>query len=89
MFATNIGPGDASPGYLRPETAQGIFIEFPQLAEYARNQASFGVTQIGRAYRNEISPGSRSCGSVSSPRPNWSCLSTPKRTNPTSVPSPT
>jgi glycyl-tRNA synthetase len=56
MFATNIGPGDASPGYLRPETAQGIFIEFPQLAEYARNQLPFGVTQIGRAYRNEISP---------------------------------
>jgi len=56
MFETNIGPGSSSPGYLRPETAQGIFIEFPQLAEYARNQLPFGVTQIGRAYRNEISP---------------------------------
>jgi glycyl-tRNA synthetase len=56
MFGTNIGPGDASPGYLRPETAQGIFVEFPQLAEYARNQLPFGVAQIGRAYRNEISP---------------------------------
>jgi glycyl-tRNA synthetase len=56
MFATDIGPGDAQPGYLRPETAQGIFVEFPQLAEYARNQLPFGVTQIGRAYRNEISP---------------------------------
>jgi len=56
MFATNIGPGDASPGYLRPETAQGIFVEFPQWAEYARNQLPFGVAQIGRAYRNEISP---------------------------------
>lgn len=56
MFATNIGPGTASPGYLRPETAQGIFVEFPQLAEYARNQLPFGVAQIGRAYRNEISP---------------------------------
>ncbi|MUV89373.1 glycine--tRNA ligase [Halapricum sp. CBA1109] len=56
MFETNIGPGSASPGYLRPETAQGIFVEFPQLAEYARNQLPFGVTQIGRAYRNEISP---------------------------------
>ncbi|ACV46927.1 MULTISPECIES: glycine--tRNA ligase [Halomicrobium] len=56
MFETNIGPGSADPGYLRPETAQGIFIEFPQLAEYARNQLPFGVTQIGRAYRNEISP---------------------------------
>jgi len=56
MFETNIGPGSSSPGYLRPETAQGIFVEFPQLKEYARNQLPFGVTQIGRAYRNEISP---------------------------------
>ncbi|ELY88039.1 glycine--tRNA ligase [Natrialba taiwanensis] len=56
MFGTNIGPGDSQPGYLRPETAQGIFVEFPRLKEYARNQLPFGVTQIGRAYRNEISP---------------------------------
>ena len=56
MFETTIGPGSSSPGFLRPETAQGIFVEFPQLAEYARNQLPFGVTQIGRAYRNEISP---------------------------------
>ncbi|TMT78508.1 glycine--tRNA ligase [Haloterrigena sp. H1] len=56
MFATNIGPGDSDPGYLRPETAQGIFVEFPRLKEYARNQLPFGVSQIGRAYRNEISP---------------------------------
>ncbi|MHB9287434.1 glycine--tRNA ligase [Halobacteriales archaeon Cl-PHB] len=56
MFETNIGPGSADPGYLRPETAQGIFVEFPQLAEYARNQLPFGVAQIGKAYRNEISP---------------------------------
>ena len=56
MFETNIGPGTASPGYLRPETAQGIFVEFPQWAEYARNQLPFGVAQIGKAYRNEISP---------------------------------
>ena len=56
MFGTNIGPGDSAPGYLRPETAQGIFVEFPQLAEYARNQLPFGVAQVGKAYRNEISP---------------------------------
>ncbi|WP_440988298.1 glycine--tRNA ligase [Haloarchaeobius baliensis] len=56
MFETSIGPGSSQPGYLRPETAQGIFVEFPQLKEYARNQLPFGVTQIGRAYRNEISP---------------------------------
>ena len=56
MFATEIGPGDAQPGYLRPETAQGIFVEFPRLKEYARGNLPFGITQIGPAYRNEISP---------------------------------
>ncbi|MDZ7701115.1 MAG: glycine--tRNA ligase [Halobacteriales archaeon] len=56
MFETTIGPGDGAPGYLRPETAQGTFVEFPRLAEYARGQLPFGVAQIGRAYRNEISP---------------------------------
>ena len=56
MFATDIGPGDAQPGYLRPETAQGIFVEFPRLKEYARGNLPFGITQIGPAYRNEISP---------------------------------
>ena len=56
MFATDIGPGDAAPGYLRPETAQGIFVEFPRLKEYARGSLPFGITQIGSAYRNEISP---------------------------------
>ncbi|MFB6123096.1 MAG: glycine--tRNA ligase [Haloferacaceae archaeon] len=56
MFATSIGPGSGQPGYLRPETAQGIFVEFPRLKEYARNKLPFGITQIGRAYRNEISP---------------------------------
>jgi glycyl-tRNA synthetase len=56
MFETSIGPGSGQPGYLRPETAQGIFVEFPRLKEYARNQLPFGITQVGRAYRNEISP---------------------------------
>ena len=56
MFTTDIGPGDSQPGYLRPETAQGIFVEFPRLKEYARGTLPFGITQIGPAYRNEISP---------------------------------
>ncbi|MBP1988367.1 glycine--tRNA ligase [Halolamina salifodinae] len=56
MFQTSIGPGSGQPGYLRPETAQGIFVEFPRLKEYARGKLPFGVTQIGPAYRNEISP---------------------------------
>ena len=56
MFETSIGPGSGQPGYLRPETAQGMFVEFPRLKEYARNQLPFGVAQIGPGYRNEISP---------------------------------
>ncbi len=56
MFKTSIGPGSGQTGYLRPETAQGIFVEFPRLKDYARNQLPFGITQIGKAYRNEISP---------------------------------
>ena len=56
MFETNIGPGSSNPGYLRPETAQGIFTEFPRFKEYMRNQLPFGITQIGKVYRNEISP---------------------------------
>lgn len=56
MFQTSIGPGSGNPGYLRPETAQGMFVDLPRLLEYARGQLPFGVAQIGQAYRNEISP---------------------------------
>jgi len=56
MFETKIGPGRGKKGYLRPETAQGIFIAFKRLADYFRDRLPFGVAQIGRAYRNEISP---------------------------------
>ena len=56
MFETKIGPGKGKKGYLRPETAQGIFIDFKRLSDYFRGKLPFGVAQIGRAYRNEISP---------------------------------
>jgi glycyl-tRNA synthetase len=56
MFSTTIGPGKGKRGYLRPETAQGMFIDFKRLLEYFRHKLPFGVAQIGRAYRNEISP---------------------------------
>ncbi|HIP34721.1 MAG TPA: glycine--tRNA ligase [Methanothermococcus okinawensis] len=56
MFVTSIGPGGKRTGYMRPETAQGIFIQFRRLAGFFRNKLPFGVAQIGRAYRNEISP---------------------------------
>lgn len=54
MFKTEIGKGRT--GYLRPETAQGIFINFSLLYRYFREKIPFGVIQIGRGYRNEISP---------------------------------
>jgi glycyl-tRNA synthetase len=56
MFKTHIGPGNKKVGYLRPETAQGIFILFHRLYAFYRKRLPFGVAQIGRAYRNEISP---------------------------------
>ncbi len=56
MFQTNIGPYKENVGFLRPETAQGMFVEFRQLYEINRARMPFGVAQIGKAYRNEISP---------------------------------
>jgi glycyl-tRNA synthetase len=56
MFKTQIGPGTQRKGYLRPETAQGIFIDFPRLLRFYRDKLPFGVVQIGKSYRNEISP---------------------------------
>lgn len=56
LFKTTIGPYSENAGYLRPETAQGIFVAFPRLAEYVGRRHPFGVAQIGRVARNEISP---------------------------------
>jgi glycyl-tRNA synthetase len=56
MFKTNIGPGSKRIGYLRPETAQGMFVNFHLLYRYFREKLPFGIVQIGRAFRNEISP---------------------------------
>jgi len=56
MFSTKIGVGEGRRAFLRPETAQGIFTNFHLLYRYAREKLPFGVVQIGRGYRNEISP---------------------------------
>jgi glycyl-tRNA synthetase len=56
MFRTNIGPKRNKSGYMRPETAQGIFIMFKRLSRFFKNKLPFGVVQLGKAYRNEISP---------------------------------
>ena len=56
MFQTTIGPGSQRTGYLRPETAQGIFTDFQRLLRFYRDKLPFGTVQIGKSYRNEISP---------------------------------
>jgi len=56
MFQTTIGPGSQRRGYLRPETAQGMFTDFQRLLRFYRDKLPFGAVQIGKSYRNEISP---------------------------------
>ncbi|XP_034056351.1 glycine--tRNA ligase-like [Gymnodraco acuticeps] len=56
MFQTSIGPGGNMTGYLRPETAQGIFLNFKRLLEFNQGKLPFAAAQIGNSFRNEISP---------------------------------
>merc|ERR1719225_822755 len=56
MFQTSIGPTGDIKGFLRPETAQGIFINFKRLLEFNQGRLPFAAAQIGNAFRNEISP---------------------------------
>lgn len=56
MFQTVVGAKGKKTGYMRPETAQGIFIPFKRLLRFYRGKLPFGVVQMGKAYRNEISP---------------------------------
>jgi glycyl-tRNA synthetase len=59
MFKTYVGPveDDASVAYLRPETAQGIFVNFQNVQTTTRKKPPFGIAQIGKSFRNEITPG--------------------------------
>src|SRR5436305_6802261 len=59
MFQTTVGPVEdsGSRAYLRPETAQGIFINFKNVLQLARRRPPFGIAQFGKAFRNEITPG--------------------------------
>jgi glycyl-tRNA synthetase len=59
MFKTYVGPveDDASVAYLRPETAQGMFVNFGNVLQTTRRKLPFGMAQIGKAFRNEITPG--------------------------------
>ncbi len=59
MFRTFMGPveDEAAVVYLRPETAQGIFVNFKNVQDSARQKIPFGIAQVGKAFRNEITPG--------------------------------
>ena len=59
MFQTQVGAMEdaSSTAYLRPETAQGIFINFKNVAQLARRKPPFGIAQTGKSFRNEITPG--------------------------------
>jgi glycyl-tRNA synthetase len=59
MFETRIGPVEeaGARAYLRPETAQGIFVNFKNVAQLARRKPPFGIAQVGKSFRNEITPG--------------------------------
>jgi glycyl-tRNA synthetase len=59
MFETRVGAVEETGQevYLRPETAQGIFVNFKNVAQLARRKPPFGIAQIGKAFRNEITPG--------------------------------
>jgi glycyl-tRNA synthetase len=59
MFETTVGPvkEEGATVYLRPETAQGIFINFKNVLQFSRRKPPFGIAQIGKSFRNEITPG--------------------------------
>ena len=59
MFETHMGPTreSGSEVYLRPETAQGIFVNFKNVLQFSRKRPPFGIAQVGKAFRNEITPG--------------------------------
>jgi glycyl-tRNA synthetase len=59
MFETSVGPvkDEGATVYLRPETAQGIFLNFKNYLQFSRKKPPFGIAQIGKSFRNEITPG--------------------------------
>jgi len=59
MFKTHAGPieGSGAEVYLRPETAQGMFVNFANVLQTSRKKPPFGIAQVGKSFRNEITPG--------------------------------
>lgn len=56
MLRTNIGAAEGNTAYMRPETAQGIFVDFPRVFRCCGSKLPLGIAQVGKSYRNEISP---------------------------------
>ena len=77
LMKTYLGPVETEEGlhYLRPETAQGIFVNFNNVRRLARRKPPFGIAQVGKSFRNEITPGTSSSGPASSSRWRWSTSS--------------
>ena len=59
LLRTHLGPVESEEGlhYLRPETAQGIFLDYRQVVTTSRKRPPFGIAQVGKAFRNEVTPG--------------------------------
>ena len=59
MFKTHAGPveGSGTEVYMRPETAQGMFVNFVNVLQTSRKKPPFGIAQVGKSFRNEITPG--------------------------------
>ncbi len=59
MFKTHAGPveGEGTDVYMRPETAQGMFVNFANVLQTSRRKPPFGIAQVGKSFRNEITPG--------------------------------
>ncbi len=59
MFQTHAGPveGEGATVYMRPETAQGMFVNFANVLQTSRKKPPFGIAQVGKSFRNEITPG--------------------------------
>ena len=83
MFKTHAGPVEDSAAevYLRPETAQGMFVNFMNVLTTSRKKPPFGIAQVGKSFRNEITPGTSCSAPASSSRWRWStsCRPTTRR----------
>ena len=82
MLKTYLGAVEDESGlhYLRPETAQGIFVNFANVVQVTRKKPPFGIGQIGKSFRNEITPATSSSVPASSSRWKWSSSSSPALT---------